>query len=138
MKKIFTNKEIWEDAQILSNIITSELPKVLPIRISFVIQSNLKKLTDLYEVINNSRLDIGKKYGKISEDGTSYQVPPEKMELAQIELDQLMEIQQPVEIMMVNLSDLEGCDLTLEQVGAILFMIYDDTEKGGLPAPSQE
>mgnify|MGYP003399099163 CR=1 FL=1 len=69
-------------------------------------------------------MSIGKEYG--AQNGDSYQINPENFEKAKKEMDDLMNIEQEVKIRMIKESDLEGFDLTMAQMSAILFMIEEE------------
>ena len=68
-------------------------------------------------------MGIGKKYGVLSEDKTSYQIPEEKIGEAQKELDDLLEIEQKVDLIILPLKDIEKCSMSMQQIQAIYFML---------------
>ena len=81
-------------------------------------------LQDLAQEIEITRLNIGKEYG-VEENG-GYSIPPENLEKAEKEMNDLMSIEQDVKIRMIKESDLDGFDLTMAQMSAIMFMIEDE------------
>ena len=124
MKKIINNLELWNIVNELKNTFEKETELVLPAKVSYIIQYNIKILMDKYELIEKARFNIGKKYGtQVEEDSSVYQISKDKIELAQMELNQLMEIEQTVDILELHLKDLEECSLNMKQMHAILFMI---------------
>lgn len=132
MKKIINNLKLWNIVNELKNTFEKETELVLPAKVSYIIQYNIKILMDKYELIEKARFNIGKKYGvQTEEDSNVYQIPKDKIELAQMELNQLMEIEQTVDILELHLKDLEECFLNMKQMHAILFMIKNIEDEEG-------
>lgn len=125
MKILLSNEEIYNYALNLSQQFNDEMSISLPSLINFAIEKNLKTLSDLFEPIQKTRMNIGKKYGKRLEDG-SYQVEENNFDEAQKELENLMSAQQAAEIKMIKLSDLTDIKLTNSQMRALLFMIEEE------------
>ena len=125
MKILLSNEEIYNYALNLSQQFNDEMSISLPSLINFAIEKNLKTLSDLFDPIQKTRMNIGKKYGKRLEDG-SYQVEENNFDEAQKELENLMSAQQAVEIKMIKLSDLADIKLTSSQMRALLFMIEEE------------
>lgn len=119
-----TNAEIYGLSKALNSAFNME-EKYLPARVNFFISKNKNIISQLAEVIEESRADIIKHYGVSNEDGT-VQVPGDKIELANGELVDLLNISQEVEISMVSLSVLDGLEFTPKQMQALLFMIEED------------
>jgi hypothetical protein len=71
------------------------------------------------------RNDIGNKYGQLQNDN-SYFIPEDKREEVSKELQQLLSLEQPVDIRKVHLKDLDGLQLTSQQMQALLFMIEEE------------
>lgn len=124
MIKTMTNAEIYGLSKALNSAFNME-EKYLPARVNFFISKNKNIISQLAEVIEESRADIIKHYGVSNEDGT-VQVPGDKIELANGELVDLLNISQEVEISMVSLSVLDGLEFTPKQMQALLFMIEED------------
>ena len=74
MKILLTNKNIWEYTHNLKKAFSDE-SLVLPAKISYAIQNNFFILLEKFELIEKNRVGIGKKYGVLSEDKTSYKIP---------------------------------------------------------------
>lgn len=118
-----TNNEIYIYAQNLMMAFDDKEQK-LPIKISFYLQKNKNTLLQLAQDIEQSRLDIAKTYGELDEESSQYIIPPEKMEEASKELNDLFNLEQDVQIYTINI-DSFGDDLTITtaQMEAIMFMI---------------
>lgn len=125
MKILLSNEEIYNYTLNLSQQFNDEMSISLPSLINFAIEKNFKTLSDLFEPIQKTRMNIGKKYGKRLEDG-SYQVEENNFDEAQKELENLMSAQQAAEIKMIKLSDLTDIKLTSSQMRALLFMIEEE------------
>ena len=71
------------------------------------------------------RQAIGAQYGIITEDG-SFSIPPENVNAANKELEDLGNIIQEVPIQMIKFSEIdENIQLTPNQMEAIMFMIEE-------------
>lgn len=125
MKILLSNEEIYNYTLNLSQQFNDEMSISLPSLINFAIEKNFKTLSDLFEPIQKTRINIGKKYGKRLEDG-SYQVEENNFDEAQKELENLMSAQQAADIKMIKLSDLADIKLTSSQMRALLFMIEEE------------
>ena len=118
-----TNNEIYVYAQNLMMAFEDKNQK-LPIKISFYLQKNKNTLLQLAQDIEQSRLEIARSYGELDEESSQYIIPPEKMEEASKELNDLFNLEQDVQIYTINI-DSFGDDLTITtaQMEAIMFMI---------------
>ena len=130
MKKIMSNLDIWSGLNNFQYVFEKDMELVLPAKVSYVIQYNIQSLKEKYDLIEKSRETIGKKYGTFDEASSSYSIPSEKMELAEVELSQLMKVEQAVDILLLDLNDLDNCQLTMAQMRAILFMVKEPMEEG--------
>ena len=99
----------------------------MPAKISYAIQNNFFILLEKFELIEKNRVGIGKKYGVLSEDKTSYKIPEDKIEEAQKELDDLLEVEQKVDLIILPLKDIEKCSMSMQQIQAIYFMVDKDS-----------
>lgn len=102
----------------------NDFSKYLPVKINFPLQKNISILQKLAQEIEDSRMAIGKEYG-VFENGV-YKILPENMEKANKEMEDLFNIEQEVKIKMIKESDLDGFDLTMAQMSAIMFMIEEN------------
>ena len=127
MNKNYSNKEIYE---IGNKFLTffEDNKKYFPAKIAFIIQKNKKNLTVLLEEIENSRNEIFKEYGNILENG-QVQIPKEKIEIVNKELEDLLNIKQNIEIITLPFEDIEKLEFTMEQMEALLFMIEEPREE---------
>ena len=95
----------------------------MPVAILFSIEKNKQTLMTVAQDIEKYRMDIIKKYGE--EVNGNYNVPQEKIEIANKELQDLFSIEQDINIYKFNIEDLGDIKLTSNQMNAILFMIED-------------
>lgn len=118
-----TNNEIYTYANNLAQAFDDKDQK-LPIKISFYLQKNKNTLVQLAQDIEQSRMNIAQSYGTLDEENQQYVIPPEKMEAAAKELNDLFTLEQEVQIYTINI-DSFGDDLTITtaQMEAIMFMI---------------
>lgn len=120
---LLTNNEIYMKAQELS-IAFNDNKQYLPIKINFYIQKNKDTLMALAQDIETNRIRIMEEYGVKNEDGTSYIIKTENIDVAQKEITDLFSIEQEVNIYTVSLDSIpEGTALTTGQMEAIMFMI---------------
>lgn len=101
----------------------------LPIKINFFLQKNVNKIIDLAQDIDKSRNEIIQKYGTLNEEKQEYEVPTEKLEEAQKELNDLFAIEQEVKINMLDINLFDDVNISEKKGNAILFMIYDPEEE---------
>ena len=95
----------------------------MPVAVIFSIEKNKQTLMAIAQDVEKYRMDIIKKYGE-EVDG-NYNVPQDKIEIANKELKDLFSIEQEVNIYKFNIEDLGDIKLTSNQMNAILFMIED-------------
>lgn len=118
-----TNNEIYGYAIALNEAFTDNTQR-LPMKVNFYLQKNKKTLVTLGQDIEESRLEIIRDYGELSNDNASYLIPSEKIALAQKELEDLLALEQEVEIYMIKADSLpDDISLTTAQMEAMLFMI---------------
>ena len=120
-----TNKQIYTYA---SNMLTafSDKDQSLPVRLNFFINKNKKILLALAQDIEQARLEIAHRYGQYEQKSNQFIIEPDKIALAQDELEGLFALEQEVNISMIkaeNLSD--DFNLTTAQMEAIMFMIEE-------------
>lgn len=95
----------------------------MPVAVLFSIEKNKQTLMAVAQDVEKYRMDIIKKYGK--EIDGNYNVPQDKIEIANKELQDLFSIEQEINIYKFNIEDLGDIKLTSNQMNAILFMIED-------------
>lgn len=120
-----TNQEIYEKATEITVAFSNET-KYIPVKLNFAIQKNLSVLLKLKEEIENNRVKIASEYGKLNSEGTQFIIEKENREKVEQELNDLFTMEQEIDIRTCSLSQIEGIDLTMEQMQAIMFMITED------------
>ena len=120
---ILTNKDVANIYPILSAV--KDGKKSFPVKVSYAIARNLKTLRAIAEDIDPLRLSILEKYGTLQEDGNTYIVPPETKDVAIKELDDLNSIENDIKIYTIKLEQLDGYDLSVEEMEALDFMLED-------------
>lgn len=121
-----TNLEIYITAQALMENITTDMN--LPVKVGFYIQKNMKKMTELAQEIEKSRMEIFDKYGEKDEENNQYKFDKSVQEQVQKELNDLFDLTQDVKTNMLELDWFDDIDLNANQIAAISYMIADDDE----------
>lgn len=121
-----TNLEIYTTAQALMENITTDIN--LPVKVGFYIQKNMKKMTELAQEIEKSRMEIFDKYGEKDEENNQYKFDKSVQEQVQKELNDLFDLTQDVKTNMLELDWFDDIDLNANQIAAISYMITDDDE----------
>ena len=116
------NGMIYQYALILNEALNDN-DLQMPVAVLFSIEKNKQTLMAVAQDVEKYRMDIIKKYGE-EVDG-NYNVPQDKIEIANKELQDLFSIEQEVNIYKFNIEDLGDIKLTSNQMNAILFMIED-------------
>ncbi len=101
----------------------------LPIKINFFLQKNMAKMIEMGQDIDKSRTEIIQKYGVLDEETQQYNVPEDKLEIAQQELNDLFNLEQEVKLNMLDINLFDNVDISEKKGNAILFMIYDPDEE---------
>ena len=124
-----TNNEIYNYANALLQYFGADNEMKLPIKVSFFLQKNIKVITEAAQEIDKVRMEIIQRYGTPSEDGQSYQISKDKIEIASQELEELFNIEQDLNVHRFNIDDFNNIEMTSAQTGALLFMIKDDEDE---------
>lgn len=122
-----TNLEIYTTAQALMENITTDMN--LPVKVGFYIQKNMKKMTELAQEIEKSRMEIFDKYGEKDEENNQYKFDKSVQEQVQKELNDLFDLTQDVKTNMLELDWFDEIDLNANQIAAISYMIADDEDE---------
>lgn len=122
-----TNLEIYTTAQALMENITTDMN--LPVKVGFYIQKNMKKMTELAQEIEKSRMEIFDKYGEKDEENNQYKFDKSVQEQVQKELNDLFGLTQDVKTNMLELNWFDDIDLNANQIAAISYMIADDEDE---------
>lgn len=127
MRRQFSNKEILEYATSLHNtFLNSNKEIVLPIKVNFYLQKNIKLFMEMAEEVEAARLTIGEKYGEYNSESESYIIQDsDNLLKAQKELNTLFSLTQNLELYTISLEDLEDTKLTTAEMHALLFMIEE-------------
>ena len=123
MLKILTNDEIYFINKQLNKTF-EDSQQYLPAKVNFYIQKNKKKIAELAQEIEIARAEIIKNFGEQRED-QKYYIPQDKIQEAQQELLDLLNIQQEIEVFTISLDDIENLHFTLPQMEALMFMIEE-------------
>lgn len=122
-----TNLEIYTTAQALMENITTDIN--LPVKVGFYIQKNMKKMTELAQEIEKSRMEIFDKYGEKDEENNQYKFDKSVQEQVQKELNDLFDLTQDVKTNILELDWFDDIDLNANQIAAISYMITDDEDE---------
>ena len=122
-----TNLEIYTTAQALMENITADIN--LPVKVGFYIQKNMKKMIELAQEIEKSRMEIFDKYGEKDEENNQYKFDKSVQEQVQKELNDLFDLTQDVKTNMLELDWFDDIDLNANQITAISYMITDDEDE---------
>lgn len=118
-----TNTEIYTNALALNKAFSDNTQR-LPVKVNFYLQKNKSTLVALAQGIEESRMEIVRTYGKPSDNEDQYEIPADKVDEAQRELNDLLDLEQEVTIYKVNIDNIpEDLVLTTEQMEAMMFMI---------------
>ena len=119
-----TNNKIYAYANNLLIEFSDSADLKLPVKINFYLQKNIQTLKTLASEIEENRLAIVRNYGELTEDGSAYSIPADKVAEAQKELNDLFNLEQEVQIYTVNIDALnDDMVLTMSQMEALMFMI---------------
>ena len=123
MLKQLNNEEIYFAHKQLNDAFEGS-NQYLPAKINFYIQKNKKKIADLAQEIETTRVQIIQSFGVPEEEG-KYFIPEDKIQIAQQEIASLFTIVQEIEINTIALEDIENLHFTLPQMEALMFMIEE-------------
>ena len=119
-----TNYQIYQYSQELLNMF-ADFDLYIPAKANFLIQKNFKIITDASVEIEKTRLEIAQHYGTLDQEQNIFIVPPDKIEIANHEIQDLFTIEQELNICPIKLNDLNDIKLTTKQMQAIMFMIEE-------------
>lgn len=118
------NRDITLLYNSINTLIGDESSKNLNINTKFKIAKNQRKISDIYEIIEEQRSGIIKKYGIPQEDG-SYKIMNDQLPAATKELSELLDIETQCNLDKVELSELENANLNIELIMGLMCMIKD-------------
>ena len=117
-----TNNQIYNYA---ANLAAFHTDIKMPVRINFFLQKNIQTIIAAAQEIDASKIAIAQEFGVLNEEGTAYNIPPEKMPAANQELNDLFSLEQDLNIHIFKLDDFDNIELTMEQLSTIMFMIEE-------------
>ena len=122
-----TNSKIYAYANsLLREVVAPCADMKLPVKINFYLQKNMQTLRALASEIEENRLALIHSHGTQSEDGETYAIPADKIEIVQKELNDLLSLEQEVQIYKINIDTLsDDLALTMGQMEALMFMIEE-------------
>lgn len=110
--------------------------KKLPIKMSFILSRNLKKMEEVVQDIENRRNDLLNTYGEKGEDGQlkvgengEITVPVQNVPKFMTDMGEVLNANIEIALDKVSMADVEKCDqdgydnLTVEEVGALECML---------------
>lgn len=122
---LMTNNEIYSINSNLMDVFKKEdNTYYFSAKINFLIQKNKKNIMNAAIDIEKVRLEIINKY-----KGDDDQIPSDKIDEVNKELNDLLNIEQEVTIYKIPFEDLEGIEFTSAQANALMFMINDPKEE---------
>lgn len=124
--KTMTNLEIYNYANALGTSFNEDL--TLPVKVNFYLQKNMNTIMDAGREIEKTRMEIVQRYGTPTEDGNGVEIPNDKIEEVNKELEDLFSLEQEIKINEISLEGFANVELSSSQVAAIAFMIKDEEE----------
>lgn len=118
-----TNAEIYQMAVSLQTYF-NDGATTLPVKVNFYIQKNKTALYSLATEIEEARMAILNKYGKLNSETNEYEFDEANSQLASTELQDLYNLEQDVKIYMVDIDNFgDNLQLTQKQMETLMFMI---------------
>ena len=99
----------------------------LPAKSAYKMLRNIRLIKPIVEDYYTVQLNIAQSYGDLvnPELGT-YKIKPENMELAQKELRELGETENDICFLLIDIDDLDGLNLSIEEMDALYPMIKSE------------
>ena len=129
VRKTMSNLEIYNTATSLSELFTEMVQTEikLPVQVNFYFQKNMNALVAMAQDLEKERANIVMKYGSPDpNDPNVVQISPDKIEVANKELNDLFSLEQEVAVNVIELDWFNEINMTPQQVNAITFMIKDE------------
>ena len=118
------NRDITLLYNSINTLIGDESSKNLNINTKFKIAKNQRKISNIYEIIEEQRSGIIKKYGIPQEDG-SYKIMNDQLPAATKELSELLDIETQCNLDKIELNELENANLKIALIMGLMCMIKD-------------
>ena len=126
INKTMTHGEIYAYAIGMTNSFNEEANDVyMPGALAFAIQKNKAALLAVAEDVEKGRLNIIKYYSSSEENG-NYVIDPEKVEDANRELEDLLNISEEIKIYQCKPEELGDVKFTSAQMQSLMFMIDEE------------
>lgn len=122
------NGEILKLYEVLSEIANDPNQK-FNIKISYTFAKNREKIKSEAILIFKTRQNILLEYGKQEENGDIV-IPRDKLDEVNNKINELMDLESGLQIDQLCLTDLEGYELGMEQVSALMPMLYEPIMTG--------
>ena len=125
-----TNRKIINDVGLLLNLSNIQLP----VRTSYVISRNIKKIEKELEIYNTERQKLLDKYAEKNEDGSlkvdendQLKIPNENLKAWNKDINELLDIEIDIDIHKFNIKDLlnSNCEITANELILIDYMIEE-------------
>lgn len=117
------NEEILIIIKGLSELEELKLP--LNIKTSYILALTRQKLMPIVNLIQDKQVEIYKKYGEKS-GRNEYKIPEEKIETAQLELNELLQVENEVEITKLKLDDFGDNNIPFYVIEKLLLIINNE------------
>lgn len=119
------NKEIMELYEGLNKVLSHQELR-FPAKVSFSMMRNYRDLMPIVDDIALAKDGVLQTYGTPIEDKPGYyHIPRENGEKAQAELNALDNVKQDINILKISVSDLEGMELSLDEMNCLYGMLED-------------
>lgn len=130
MNKIFTNAEIYNISASLVEAFEKDNQNYFSAKINFMIQKNKSLFVSKAIEIEHARLAIIQKYGTRNEENSNkYDIAPDKIDVVNAELTELLSIEQEINIFTFSMDDLTNVEFTPAQMEAIMFMVEEEAKE---------
>ena len=127
IRRNMKNTEIYETARgLIENI--NPLNLLLPVKVSFYLQKNIKAIVDIATDIDNARMEIFNRYGTPDPETGAYNFEEDVQMKINQELTDLFELEQEVPIYEISLDAFDEVKLDMKQVQAISYMLKEEEE----------
>lgn len=131
MEKIFKNYEILNAIEAFKELVAIKLPT----KVSWNVTKNVKKIESSFKDYLECENEILKKYALTDENGNlrldeqnQPKFPPNNIDKYNKERNELLQCEDTIDILTINLSDLEGKNISAATLLNLEFMIIEDTE----------
>jgi hypothetical protein len=129
IRKTMSNMEIYNIASALVTLQKkmSDEQMVFPVKVNFYFQKNTSILVDMAQDLDEERSNIIMKFGSPSESNPEQiEIPKDKVEEVNKQLQDLFSLEQEVAVNVINLEWFDGVNMTPAEFAAISFMIKDE------------